>query len=925
MRTILKINSDFIYVVNDPKTRGVILSVAFICAFLASQPSSPQLVNEDLEEMDLRWQMAMLTMRAISFLKKIGRNLTVNGNDTISFDKSNVECYNCHKRGHFTRSAELQEVKIPSTRRTVPVETPALIALNEQLTKDLKKSELMVLAYKSGLESVEERLKFFNTIESVYLEDIKLLKVEIQMKDIAIKELRRKLGLTQKENDTIQLTIDKLENASKSQNRLIDCHIVDNYDKDEEVIQPKFEQKIVKTSIAKIDFVKPKQPEKKASKNVKQVEKPRSKTVNTARPKVVVNVVQGNVVNAVKASAWNMSYLIDYEEIDGGYVAFGGNPKGGKITDKGTLFNGFIDPKSSQDNGFQLSTDSGKKVDEDPNMPALEDICTFNLLSDHEDDDKEADMNNMDTTIQVSHVPATRIHKDHPFDQVIRDLHSTTQTRNMLKYLEKHRAIGTKWVFQNKKDERGIVIRNKAILVAQGHTQEEGIENDEVFTPVARIKAIRLFLAYASFKDFVVYQMDVKSAFLYGKIKKSSGLLLRQEPSMEKNRFMPETVADEAVYKELDDNLMRAITTAFSLEAGQDSGNINKTQSKATPNESSSQRKDLGGGPRCQDTIRDTIAQTRSERVSKLSNDSLLARDLGGEEVFVAKHDENVIEKEVDAAQVQVSIAALTGTISIDKVTLAQALAELIHIKPMAKAKRFVFHELEKSTTTTTSIIPKSKLQDNGKAIMIKEPIKLKKKDQIMLNEEVVLKLQAELQAKFDKKQRLASWKAQQEKEANIALIETWDDVQAKINEEVLCRKESRIKEEHTTNTSSTKKIICTYLKNIEGKKLADLKNKYFDSIQNMFNRAFKKVNTFIDFSTELVEESSKKAEAKVMEQESSKRAGIKLEQESSKKQKIDDENETAKLKQLVKIILDEEGVVIDAIPLAVKPPRIVN
>ncbi|GJZ39083.1 putative ribonuclease H-like domain-containing protein [Tanacetum coccineum] len=71
---------------------------------------------------------------------------------------------------------------------------------------------------------------------------------------------------------------------------------------------------------------------------------------------------------------------------------------------------------------------------------------------------------------------------------------------------------------RNKKDERGIVIRNKARLVTQGYTQEEGIDYDEVFAPVARIEAIRLFLAYVSFKDFVVYQMDVKSAFLYGKI-----------------------------------------------------------------------------------------------------------------------------------------------------------------------------------------------------------------------------------------------------------------------------------------------------------------------------------------------------------------------------------------------------------------------
>nr|GEW56034.1 hypothetical protein [Tanacetum cinerariifolium] len=78
------------------------------------------------------------------------------------------------------------------------------------------------------------------------------------------------------------------------------------------------------------------------------------------------------------------------------------------------------------------------------------------------------------------------------------------------------RLIGTKWVLKNKKDEREIVIRNKARLVAQGHTQEERIDYDEVFAPVARIKAIRLFLAYASFMGFTIYQMDVKSAFLFG-------------------------------------------------------------------------------------------------------------------------------------------------------------------------------------------------------------------------------------------------------------------------------------------------------------------------------------------------------------------------------------------------------------------------
>ncbi|GJW06687.1 putative ribonuclease H-like domain-containing protein [Tanacetum coccineum] len=98
------------------------------------------------------------------------------------------------------------------------------------------------------------------------------------------------------------------------------------------------------------------------------------------------------------------------------------------------------------------------------------------------------------------------------------------------------KAIGTKWVYRNKKDERGIVVRNKARLVAQGYKQEEGIDYDEVFAPVARIEAIRLFLAYASFMNFLVYQMDVKSAFLYGTIEEEE--YVSQPPGFVDPKFL---------------------------------------------------------------------------------------------------------------------------------------------------------------------------------------------------------------------------------------------------------------------------------------------------------------------------------------------------------------------------------------------------
>ncbi|GJS33041.1 ribonuclease H-like domain-containing protein [Tanacetum coccineum] len=238
------------------------LSATIICAFFTSQPNNPQLVHKDLqqihpddmEEMDLRWQMAMLTMRARRFLKNTRRKLTVNGNETISFDKSKVECYNCHKRGHFARECKAprnQDNKNKeSSRRSVPsdqaeegpnyalmafsssssdskisndstcskscLETVELLkSQNEQLLKDLKKSQLMVLGYKTGLESVEQRLEFYKTNESIYLEDIKGLKVEIHIGEITIRELRKKLEIVQKEKDGIQLNVEKFENASK--------------------------------------------------------------------------------------------------------------------------------------------------------------------------------------------------------------------------------------------------------------------------------------------------------------------------------------------------------------------------------------------------------------------------------------------------------------------------------------------------------------------------------------------------------------------------------------------------------------------------------------------------------------------------------------------------------------------------------------
>nr|GFB63993.1 hypothetical protein [Tanacetum cinerariifolium] len=234
-------------------------------------------------------------------------------------------------------------------------------------------------------------------------------------------------------------------------------------------------------------------------------------------------------------------------------------------------------------------------------------------------------------------------------------------------------------------------------------------------------------------------------------------------------------VTNEAVYKELDDSLVRAVTTASSLEVKQDSVNIDKTQSKATTNESSSQGTNSGGGPRYQEAIRDTIAQISFEKVSKHSNDSLLTREktktTQANEIDSLKKSVKKLKSRNRSRTYKLKRLdkiGLTARVesSDNKEIFAQAFTELKTLKP--KAKWVVIQEPSESLTTTR-IIPKQKSQDNGKGIMVEEPVRHKKKDQVRLDEKVALKLQVE----FTEEEILARERAQKEQEANIALIET--------------------------------------------------------------------------------------------------------------------------------------------------------
>nr|GEV29756.1 copia protein [Tanacetum cinerariifolium] len=187
------------------------------------------------------------------------------------------------------------------------------------------------------------------------------------------------------------------------------------------------------------------------------------------------------------------------------------------------------EPKSSQDAGFKPSNDVGKMVNE---VPRQENECK-------DQEEKES----VNSTNRVNVVSSTA------------------------------NAVAMKLML-NKLDESGIVIRNKARLVAQGHIQEEDIDYDEVFAPVAKIEAIRVFLAYASFKDFVVYQMDVKSAFIYGMIKEE--VYVCQPPGFEDPNFFDKVYKVEKALYRLHQAWYETLST-YLLENRFQRGKIDKT------------------------------------------------------------------------------------------------------------------------------------------------------------------------------------------------------------------------------------------------------------------------------------------------------------------------------------------------------------
>nr|GEV57457.1 hypothetical protein [Tanacetum cinerariifolium] len=629
---------------------STILNVDSLCdgviySFFASQSNSPQLDNEDLkqidhndlEKMDLKWQMVVLTMRAGRFLKRTGRNLGANGTYTVGFDMSKIECYNCHRRDHFAKKCRSprDNRNKETTRRTVPIKA-------HQVLQD------QIMSHESDNRVPKNRENDrYKTRDGYHVVPPPYTKTFLPHKlDLFFTDDLTAIRMTHPHSNR-----NVVPTAVLTRSRLVSLNVA-------RPVPTAVTQSTMKSTWQVKHVVN------KAHSPVRRPINQRTSTKNSHFNKKVttikvnkVNVVKGNAEKASAYWVWkpkckvldHVSRLTKFEEIDGGYVAFGGNPKGGKISGKGKIKIGKLDfddvyfVKKLKFNLFGVL-----KMCDNKNIVFFTDTECVVLSSDYKLPDenhvllsvpRENNMYNVDLknvvptggltclfakatldkynlwhrrlghiacqkgkqhkaswigpkwlfdidtlTMSMNYQPVVAGNQpndnacikenldadpqntdddvvDAAFDvkenendvhvsvnERVRDLRAEFEeisfngsNRPFVNVVSPNFGIARKSlivdpskypddpdmpkledivylddeeeVFRNKKDERGIVIRNKARLVAQGHTQEEDIDYDEVFAPVARTEAIWLFLAYASFMGFMVYKV-VKA--LYG-------------------------------------------------------------------------------------------------------------------------------------------------------------------------------------------------------------------------------------------------------------------------------------------------------------------------------------------------------------------------------------------------------------------------
>ncbi|GJW79085.1 hypothetical protein Tco_0140767 [Tanacetum coccineum] len=385
-----------------------------VYAFMVENPNGSNLLQQDLEQiheddleaMDLKWQLSLLSMRAKRYFQRTGKKIFINANDTAGYDKS--------KQGNNEDTSSKAMLAIDgvgfdwSDMAEEQVQTNmALMAFSDSevyndktcsktclknyetlkkqcddLIVKLNQTEFTAATYKRGLATVEEQLVTYRKNEVLFIKEVAVLKREVASKDYEINVLKSEFEKVKQEKKGIEFKIEKFDNASKSLDKLLGSQITDKskkglvynnkYQKTQAPLN--VDKEIVLLVDKKIEFIKPKNHEKPVKKSFS----PRAG--NAARSYTApVNVVRAKRVNAVKTSAcwvWrptrpngaslgkpqqddtgfidsgcsrhmtgNIAYLSDFKEFDRGYVTFGGGAHGGRISSKGTLKTDSLDFK----------------------------------------------------------------------------------------------------------------------------------------------------------------------------------------------------------------------------------------------------------------------------------------------------------------------------------------------------------------------------------------------------------------------------------------------------------------------------------------------------------------------------------------------------------------------------------------------------
>ncbi|GJY76002.1 putative ribonuclease H-like domain-containing protein [Tanacetum coccineum] len=514
-----------------------------------------------------------------------------------------------------------------------------------------------------------------------------------------------------------------------------------------------------------------------------------------------------------------------------------------KKDNKGVCKESGIADQEKHENSTQGVNTAGSSINTEPDMFSLEDNATATHAN-FFDDETKLDMSNITITYPIPSTPNIRIHKDHSLDHVIGDIQSGVMTRRITKTTNEqgfisvvyegkaHEDLHTclfacflsqeepKKVIQALKDPCWIEAMQEELLqfkIQQVWTLvdlplgkraiDEGIDYDEVFAPLARIEAIRLFLAYASFKDFIVYQMDVKSTFLYGKIKKE--VYVCQPLGFEDPEF------PDRVYKDYKSDTERY-------------GKIFISQDKYLD-----------------EILKKFGFSTMKTASTPMETSKPLIKDEN------AKDDRSMI-----------------GSLSI--LTSSTPKIFLLYLKGQPKLGLWYLKDSQFDLEAYTD----SELcwcQATAKAKIV--------------NGEV------QIQALVDGKKVIVT-------ETSVRRALQLKDVEEPITDE------------------AANEGMYLYIPMIHysmGRKIVDL------------DADAEEVEVKKDF--EVVKGGKEKDKGSVTraEENSSKRAGIELEQERIKKQKIDDGQEEAKMKKHIEIVIDEEEIAFDVIPLATKPPIIVG